>query len=154
MKRTSRFKGVSRHRRTGRFDAYVWLGRDAGRQEFLGGFKEEAAAARARDLSVVRRALLAAGAQRSRTVPAELRHTLEKQLNYPLASYEPLPTQQAQTDSDWRRFLHGGAPLPKPCCGRRSARLRVAKFFQKEEEELELWEPTNMRPAEAFLVSI
>ena len=48
---SSRFRGVSRHERSGRWEVRVWGG---GRQNFCGSFMHEADAARAYDRAVVR----------------------------------------------------------------------------------------------------
>lgn len=47
---TSRFKGVSRHRLTGKWEACLWACR---RQLYLGGFEGEVVAARAYDLAAI-----------------------------------------------------------------------------------------------------
>lgn len=47
---TSRYRGVSRHRSTRRWEASIWL---SGKQVYLGGFEAEADAARAYDVTVL-----------------------------------------------------------------------------------------------------
>jgi hypothetical protein len=51
--RSSRFRGVTKHRRSGRYEAHVWV-RDTGKQLYLGGYAHEAFAAEAFDIAALK----------------------------------------------------------------------------------------------------
>ena len=52
-KRSSKFRGVTKHRRSGRYEAHVWV-RDTGKQLYLGGYAHEAFAAEAFDIAALK----------------------------------------------------------------------------------------------------
>ncbi|PSC75719.1 pathogenesis-related genes transcriptional activator [Micractinium conductrix] len=51
--RSSRYRGVTRHKRSGRFEAHIWV-KELGRQVYLGGFEEEEQAAEAYDIMAIK----------------------------------------------------------------------------------------------------
>ncbi|GAX86316.1 hypothetical protein CEUSTIGMA_g13728.t1 [Chlamydomonas eustigma] len=51
--RSSRFRGVTKHRRSGRWEAHIWV-KDIGRQVYLGGYEQEEHAAEAYDVAVLK----------------------------------------------------------------------------------------------------
>ncbi|KXZ46408.1 hypothetical protein GPECTOR_44g82 [Gonium pectorale] len=71
-KRSSQFRGVTRHRRSGRWEAHIWV-KEIGRQVYLGGYEEEEHAAEAYDVA----ALKCKGSKGTRT-------------NFPLTRYSGL----------------------------------------------------------------
>lgn len=78
--RSSRFNGVCRHAKSGRYEAHVWL-RDCRRQVYLGGHVEEEFAAEAFDIVVLK---LARIGDRSRTGSRPLK------MNFPESRYANL----------------------------------------------------------------
>lgn len=51
LRTTSKYRGVTHHVRTGRFEAHLWL---QGKQLYLGGYDSELQAATAYDLAAIR----------------------------------------------------------------------------------------------------
>lgn len=51
--RSSRFKGVTKHRRSGRWEAHIWV-KEMGRQVYLGGYAHEEHAAEAYDVAAIK----------------------------------------------------------------------------------------------------
>ncbi|KFM23141.1 AP2-like ethylene-responsive transcription factor PLT2 [Auxenochlorella protothecoides] len=51
--RSSQFRGVTKHRRSGRFEAHIWV-KDLGRQVYLGGYECEEHAAEAYDIAALK----------------------------------------------------------------------------------------------------
>jgi len=78
--RSSRFNGVCRHAKSGRYEAHVWL-RDCRRQVYLGGHVEEEFAAEAFDIVVLK---LARIGDRSQTGSRPLK------MNFPESRYSNL----------------------------------------------------------------
>ena len=78
--RSSRFNGVCRHAKSGRYEAHVWL-RESRRQVYLGGHVEEEFAAEAFDIIVLK---LARIGDRSRTGSRPLK------MNFPESRYADL----------------------------------------------------------------
>merc|ERR1711988_1287100 len=52
-KRSSRFRGVTRHRRSGRWEAHIWV-KASGKQVYLGGYELEEHAAEAYDVAAIK----------------------------------------------------------------------------------------------------
>jgi len=52
-KRSSKYRGVTRHRRSGRWEAHIWV-KETGKQVYLGGYEEEAHAAEAYDVAALK----------------------------------------------------------------------------------------------------
>ena len=52
-RRSSRFRGVTKHRRSGRWEAHIWI-KDIGRQVYLGGYENEEHAAEAYDVAAIK----------------------------------------------------------------------------------------------------
>ncbi|CAD7703458.1 unnamed protein product [Ostreobium quekettii] len=52
-RRSSRFRGVTKHRRSGRWEAHIWV-KDIGRQVYLGGYEDEEHAAEAYDVAAIK----------------------------------------------------------------------------------------------------
>lgn len=50
---SSRFRGVTRHRRSGRWEAHIWI-KEMGRQVYLGGYEKEEHAAEAYDIAALK----------------------------------------------------------------------------------------------------
>ena len=78
--RSSKYNGVCRHAKSGRYEAHVWL-RESRRQVYLGGYLEEEFAAEAFDIIVLK---LARIGDRSRTGSRPLK------MNFPEARYANL----------------------------------------------------------------
>ncbi|QDZ21216.1 AP2-like ethylene-responsive transcription factor [Chloropicon primus] len=51
--RSSRFRGVTKHRRSGRWEAHIWV-RETGKQVYLGGYEREDHAAEAFDVAALK----------------------------------------------------------------------------------------------------
>ncbi|KDD76461.1 hypothetical protein H632_c217p1, partial [Helicosporidium sp. ATCC 50920] len=51
--RSSQFRGVTKHRRSGRYEAHIWV-KDLGRQVYLGGYECEEHAAEAYDIAALK----------------------------------------------------------------------------------------------------
>lgn len=51
--RSSRFRGVTKHRRSGRWEAHIWI-KEMGRQVYLGGYEKEEHAAEAYDVAAIK----------------------------------------------------------------------------------------------------
>jgi len=52
-KRSSKYRGVTRHRRSGRWEAHIWV-KETGKQVYLGGYEEEGHAAEAYDVAALK----------------------------------------------------------------------------------------------------
>lgn len=53
QKRSSRFRGVTKHRRSGRWEAHIWV-KASGKQVYLGGYELEEHAAEAYDVAAIK----------------------------------------------------------------------------------------------------
>ena len=51
--RSSKYRGVTKHRRSGRWEAHIWV-KDLGRQVYLGGYEHEEHAAEAYDVAALK----------------------------------------------------------------------------------------------------
>ena len=51
--RSSKFRGVTKHRRSGRYEAHIWV-KDLGKQVYLGGYEHEEHAAEAYDIAALK----------------------------------------------------------------------------------------------------
>ena len=51
--RSSKFRGVTKHRRSGRYEAHIWI-KELGRQVYLGGYEFEEHAAEAYDIAALK----------------------------------------------------------------------------------------------------
>ncbi|GIM08810.1 hypothetical protein Vretimale_12752, partial [Volvox reticuliferus] len=52
-RRSSQYRGVTKHRRSGRWEAHIWV-KDIGRQVYLGGYEDEDHAAEAYDVAALK----------------------------------------------------------------------------------------------------
>eukprot|EP01023_Acetabularia_acetabulum_P001944 TRINITY_DN10766_c0_g1_i3.p1 TRINITY_DN10766_c0_g1~~TRINITY_DN10766_c0_g1_i3.p1 ORF type:complete len:548 (-),score=114.85 TRINITY_DN10766_c0_g1_i3:294-1937(-) len=52
-KRSSKYRGVTKHRRSGRWEAHIWV-KELGRQVYLGGYENEDHAAEAYDVAAIK----------------------------------------------------------------------------------------------------
>lgn len=51
---TSKFRGVTKHRRSGRWEAHIWIGKGVNKQIYLGGYEKEEHAAEAYDMAALK----------------------------------------------------------------------------------------------------
>ena len=95
---SSRFRGVTKHKRSGRWEAHIWI-RDTKKQVYLGGYSNEQHAAEAFDLVALKCKLVKNGRK--------------IKLNYPASKYQDL---QGYLLSTSRRTHHGpSTPIARLC---------------------------------------
>jgi hypothetical protein len=127
-----KFKGVCRHRNTGRWEAHVWLSNirpdtghaRTGRQLYVGGHRTAELAARAWDL-------------------AALKFRCDPATNFPRSEYAHLqPILEAASPDEWVGFLRDEFD---------EAHLLRAASHHKEQHEHLLWAPCLVPRMEVIL---
>lgn len=117
---TSSYRGVTRHRRSGRWEAHIWIGKGVNKQIYLGGYEKEEHAAEAYDMAALKTKGFDTPTNFSKDRYRELESCLE---NATLEEVVTAVRRQSQGFSRGTSTYRGVSPHPS---GRFEARIGIA----------------------------